>query len=190
MSARHHLPARTVARRLERALERDALAAALQRHAPRGAVRAAEALAAAAMNRRRRAERIWNGAFADTPPGFDAVFAGLPEQPTSVRADAAWNAICRRIAARALAGAGPDPTAGAHCAVPSGAPAPVGAPILAAIVGPYAFYRAAHRPQGRPYARDAQTTSSRAFSSNTAPPSSSQRKTSSPLSSARSQNEK
>lgn len=121
--------------------ERDALAAALARHAPRGAVRAAEALAAAAMNRRRRAERLWNGAFAAMLPPFEALYASLPEQPIGARADAAWNAACRRIAARALAGAGPDPTAGAHCAMPVDAPPPADAPRLTARIGPFAFYR-------------------------------------------------
>lgn len=121
--------------------ERDALAAALVRHAPRGAVRAAEALAAAAMNRRRRAERLWNGAFAATLPSFETLYASLPEQPISARADTAWNAACRRIAARALAAAAPDPTAGAHCAILVGAPPPADAPRLAARIGPFAFYR-------------------------------------------------
>ena len=137
MSARHHPAALAIARNSERA----ALAAALARHAPRGAVRAAEALAAAAMNRRRRHARLWNGAFADSPPRFDEAFAGLPEQPTSARADAAWHAICRRIAARALAGAGPDPTGGAYCVLPADAAPPVHARQLAARIGAIAFYR-------------------------------------------------
>lgn len=133
MSARHH----PLARKSERA----ALAAALARHAPRGAVRIAEALAAAAMNRRRRHARLWNGAFADSPQPFDAAFAGLPEQPISARADAAWHTICRRIAARALAGAGPDPTGGAYCVLPADAAPPVHARRLAARIGAIAFYR-------------------------------------------------
>jgi len=133
MSARRRPPARV--------LERDSLAAALARHTPRGAVRVAEALAAVAVNRRRRAERLWNGIFCATLPCLDDLFAGLPEQPVSARADAGWNAVCRRIAARALAGAGPDPALGAVCTVPIDAPAPAHAPILAASIGPYAFYR-------------------------------------------------
>ena len=136
MSARNH-PA---ARALVRAAERDAFAALLARRAPRGAVRAAEALAAMATNRRRRRETVWNGAFAETPFAIETVFAGLPEQPASARADAAWSAICRRIAARALAGAGPDPTRGAWCVVPADAPAPADAPRLAARIGALAFY--------------------------------------------------
>jgi hypothetical protein len=132
------------ARRLSAARdeERRALAAALVRRAPRGAVRAAEALAAAAVNRRRRAARLWNGAFADALPGFDAVFAALPEQPASARADAAWRATCRRIAARALAGAGPDRADGGQFVAPLAGPAPNGAAVLAAEIGPFAFWRA------------------------------------------------
>jgi hypothetical protein len=122
--------------------ECDALAGVLARHAPRGAVRVAEALAAAALNRRRRAERLWNGAFAGAPARFDEFYAGLPAQPIGTRADAAWNRACRRIAARALAGAGPDPTLGAYCVTPLGAPAPGDAPVLTARFGPFAFYRA------------------------------------------------
>jgi hypothetical protein len=134
------------ARALARAAERDALAEALARHAPRGAVRIAEALAAVAMNRRRRRERVWNGAFADgaladAGPRFAGAFAGLAEQPIGTRADAAWNAICRRIAARALAGAGPDPSSGAICATAADAPSPAEAPRLAARLGDFAFYR-------------------------------------------------
>jgi hypothetical protein len=125
--------------------ERDALAAVLARHAPKGAVRVAEALACVALNRRRRAAHLWNGAFAGEVPAYDALYADLPLQPTSARADAAWNRACRRIAARALAGAGPDPTGGAHCAAPLDAPAPIHAPILTARIGPYAFYRDAAR---------------------------------------------
>lgn len=136
MSARNDAAAPTLARRSER----DAFAALLARHAPRGAVRAAEALAAAALNRRRRRARLWNGAFADAPFAVETVFAALPVQPAGARADAAWNAICRRIAARALAGA-PDPVAGAWCVVPAGAPAPENAPVPAARIGPFAFYR-------------------------------------------------
>jgi hypothetical protein len=147
MSARHHSNARAfahippAARASARGGERDALAEALARHAPRGAVRIAEALAAVAMNRRRRRERLWNGALADAEPRFDSAFAGLAEQPISARADAAWNAICRRIAARALAGAGPDPTAGAICAARADAPQPAEAVRLAARLGDFAFYR-------------------------------------------------
>ena len=137
MSARNH-PA---ARALVRAAERDALAALLARHAPRGAVRAAEALAAMAMNRRRRRATVWNGAFAETPFAIETVFDGLPAQPASARADAAWNAICRRIAARALAGAAADPTRGGWIAAPLGAPAPEHAPVFAARVGAFAFWR-------------------------------------------------
>jgi len=141
MSARIQLPARPSERVSDRTLERNALAAALARHAPRGAVRVAEALAATALNRRRRAERLWNGAFAAAVPGLESIFAELLEQPISTRADAAWNAACRRIAARALAGAGADPAMGAHCAVPAGAEAPLHAPIMTARIGPYAFFR-------------------------------------------------
>jgi len=147
MSARHHSNAQALAR----TAERDALAEALARHAPRGAVRIAEALAAVAMNRRRRRERLWNGVFADGPFAdgpfadaerrFDSAFAGLAEQPIGTRADAAWNAICRRIAARALAGAGPDPSSGAICATAAEAPSPAEAPRLAARLGDFAFYR-------------------------------------------------
>ena len=137
MSARNQPAARALAR----TAERDAFAALLARHAPRGAVRAAEALAAAAINRRRRRARLWNGAFADAPFALDTVFAGLPEQPASARADAAWTAICRRIAARARAGAGPDPARGGWIVVPLGAPAPGQASIFTARVGGFAFYR-------------------------------------------------
>ena len=42
-------------------------------------------------------------------------------RPPSGRADAVWRAVCRRIAARAVAGAGPDPAGGAHHAVPRAA---------------------------------------------------------------------
>ena len=122
--------------------ERDRLAAALARHAPRGAVRVAEALAAVAINRRRRAEGLWNGAFADTPPAFDDLFPDLPERPIGERADAAWAAACRRIAARAIGGAMADPTAGAHRAAMADAAAPPQALILTARIGPYAFFRA------------------------------------------------
>jgi len=123
--------------------ERRTLAAALVRHAPRGAVRAAEALAATALNRRRRAVALWNGAFAAAAPGFAAIFADLPLQPAAGRADPVWNAVCRRIAARAVAGAGPDPVEGAHHAVPREAAPPPGvrAPTLTAEIGPFAFYR-------------------------------------------------
>ena len=137
MSARHDPAAPALAHRFER----DTLAAGLARHAPRGAVRVAEALAATAMNRRRRAQRLWGEILAEGPPRFDAVFTGLPEQPVSTRADAAWNAACRRIAARALSGAGADPTAGATAAAPLDLPAPAETPFLAARIGPYAFYR-------------------------------------------------
>lgn len=144
MSARRLPPPRpepaAALRRGAAAAAKDALAEALARHAPRGAVRVAEALAAVAANRRRRAARIWNGAFADAVPGFDAMFAALPEQPISARADPAWRAICRRIAARALAGAGPDPARGAHAAAPLGAPPPANAALVAHLGG-YAFYR-------------------------------------------------
>jgi len=136
MSARNDPAARAAAR----CAERDSFAALLARHAPRGAVRAAEALAAAAINRRRRRARLWNGAFADAPFAIETVFAALPVQPASARADAAWTAICRRIAARALAGA-PDPVAGAWCVAPADAPPPEQAPVLAALLGPFAFYR-------------------------------------------------
>jgi hypothetical protein len=94
-----------------------------------------------AMNRRRRRESVWNGAFAAAPFAIETVFAGLPDQPTSVRADAAWAAICRRIAARALAGAGPNPARGGWIAVPLGAPAPEQAPVFTARVGAFAFCR-------------------------------------------------
>ena len=130
------------ARSLPRTSERDRLAAEIARHAPRGAVRVAEALAAVAINRRRRAARLWNGAFADAIPSFERVFADLPERPISERADALWGAACRRIAARAIAGATPDPTAGAHCAATGDAIAPAHAPTLTARIGPYAFFRA------------------------------------------------
>jgi N-acetylmuramoyl-L-alanine amidase len=121
----------------------EALTRALVRHAPRGAVRAAEALAAAVMNRRRRAAALWNGAFAAEAPPVEAAFGALPLQPSGTRADAAWNAICRRIALRAAAGAGPDPTHGAQHAVPRDAAPPAGfaAKILAAAIGPFDFYR-------------------------------------------------
>jgi len=130
--------------------EREALATAISRHAPRGAVRVAEALAATALNRRRRAERLWSGVFAGEAPAFDAIFAALPEQPisarSSARADAAWRAICRRIAARALAGAaagaGSDPAGGAHYVTPLGAPPPAEATLVTAYVGSFAFHRA------------------------------------------------
>jgi hypothetical protein len=128
-----------------RARDRDALAAVLARHAPSGAVRVAEALAAAAINRRQRAVSLWNGAFAAEPPAYDALYADLPPQPISAQADAAWNRVCRRIAARALAAAGPDPTEGAHCAAPLDAPPPAHAPIQTARIGPFAFYRDATR---------------------------------------------
>lgn len=120
-----------------------ALAAALVRHAPRGAVRAAEALAATALNRLQRAARLWNGAFAAAAPDFDAMFSDIPVQSASGRADPAWNAVCRRIAARAMAGAGPDPALGAHYAAPRAASPPPGlqAPVLTAEIGPFAFYR-------------------------------------------------
>jgi hypothetical protein len=137
MSARNH-PA---ARALVRAAERDGFAALLARHAPRGAVRAAEALAAMAMNRRRRRASVWNGAFAETPFAFETAFSGLPEQPVSARADAAWAAICRRIAARALSGAAPGAARGGWIATPLGEPAPEQAPVFAARVGPFAFWR-------------------------------------------------
>lgn len=119
------------------------LAAALMRHAPRGAVRAAEALAATALNRLRRAALLWNGAFAAAAPDFDAIFRDIPVQSASGRADPAWNAVCRRIAARAVAGAGPDPALGAHHAVLRAAAPPTGpgAPALTAEIGPFAFYR-------------------------------------------------
>jgi hypothetical protein len=141
MSARDRLPSSPIGRVPDQALERNALAAVLARHAPRGAVRVAEALAATALNRRRRAERLWNGMLAAAPPRFEDLFAELPEQPIGTRADAAWTAACRRIAARALAGAGPDPAMGAHCALPEGAEPPLHAPMLTARIGPYAFYR-------------------------------------------------
>lgn len=137
MSAQNH-PA---ARALVRAAERDAFATLLARHAPRGAVRAAEALAAMAMNRRRRRATVWDGAFAETPFAIETPFAGLPEQKVSARADAAWAAICRRIAVRALAGAAPDAACGGWIAAPLDAPAPAQAPALATRVGPFAFYR-------------------------------------------------
>jgi hypothetical protein len=137
MSARNQPAARAAARMAER----DAFAALLACHAPRGAVRAAEALAACAMNRRRRRETLWNGAFARAPLDFEGIFAALPAQPVSARADAAWSAICRRIAARALGGTGPDPTAGGWRVVPADAPAPMDAPQLAARIGTFAFYR-------------------------------------------------
>ena len=128
------------ARRPPAAAERARLAAALARYAPRGAVRVAEALAAVAVNRRRRAARLWNGAFAEALPAFEDAFAGLPERPPG--ADAAWAAVCRRIAARALGGARPDPTAGAWCAALGASGAPAHAPILTARIGAYAFFRA------------------------------------------------
>jgi hypothetical protein len=133
MSARQYLSVR--------ALERDALAAVLARYAPKGAVRVAEALAAAALNRRRRAETLWGGAFAAETPAYDALYQHLPPQPISAQADAAWNRACRRIAARALADATPDPTNGGHYATPIDAPAPPHAPMLTARIGSYAFYR-------------------------------------------------
>ena len=136
MSARNH-PA---AHALIRAAERDAFAALLARHAPRGAVRAAEALAAAAMNRRRRRATMWNGAFAEVPFALEATFSELPDQPASARADARWTAVCRRIAARALAGTAPDTACGGWIAVSAGLPAPDQAAALAARVGPFAFY--------------------------------------------------
>src|SRR5262249_19695341 len=142
MSARDPT-ARPFAKLRERALDRDALAAVLVCHAPRGAVHVAEALAATAINRRRRAERVWNGALADWLPRFDALFGHSPQQPISARADAPWNAACRRIAARALAGAGLDRAGGGQFAVCLGAPAPPDAPVLTARVGPFAFYRSA-----------------------------------------------
>jgi hypothetical protein len=138
MSARDQATART--------LERNTLAAVLARHAPRGAVRVAEALAATALNRRRRAETLWNGMFADACPAIDALFADLPEQPISARADAAWNAACRRIAARAISGASADPTGGAHWAIIDGASPPLHANTMTARIGPYAFYREDSRP--------------------------------------------
>jgi N-acetylmuramoyl-L-alanine amidase len=141
MSARNQLTARPSERVSDRTLERNALAAALARHAPRGAVRVAEALAATALNRRRRAERLWSGTLAVALPGVEALFMELPEQPISTCADAAWNAACRRIAARALAGAGPDPALGAHCVLAAGAEVPLHAPTMTARIGPYAFYR-------------------------------------------------
>lgn len=127
--------------------DRRALAAALTdalvRHAPRGAVRAAEALAAAVINRRRRASALWNGALAAEAPPVADMLGALPLQPPGGRADTAWNAICRRIARRAAAGAGPDPTHGAQHAVPRDAPPPAGlaAKIRAAAIGPFDFYR-------------------------------------------------
>jgi hypothetical protein len=133
MSARNQPTARVA--------ERNAFAAMLACHAPRGAVRAAEALAACAMNRRRRRETLWNGAFAQAPLEFEEIFAALPAQPASARADAAWNAICRRIAARALGGAIPDPTAGSWRVALADAPAPMDAPRLVASIGGFAFYR-------------------------------------------------
>jgi N-acetylmuramoyl-L-alanine amidase len=133
MSARDQAPART--------LERNALAAVLVRHAPRGAVRVAEALAATALNRRRRAKTLWNGMFADACPAIDALFAELPEQPISARADAAWNAACRRIAARAISGAATDPTGGAHWAITDETSPPRHGKTMTARIGPYAFYR-------------------------------------------------
>ncbi len=119
------------------------LAAALARHAPRGAVRAAEALAATARNRLQRAAQLWNGAFAAVAPDFDAMFPDIPIQSASGRADPAWNQVCRRIAARAMAGAGPDPTLGAQYAALRAAAPPPGlqAPVLTAEIGPFAFYR-------------------------------------------------
>lgn len=141
MSARRQPPGRPVERVSQRAIERDTLAAALARHAPRGAVRVAEALAATALNRRRRAERLWNGVFAVALPGLESSFTELPEQPISTCADAAWNAACRRIAARALAGAGADPAMGAHCVLPIGMEPPPHAPTMTARIGPYAFFR-------------------------------------------------
>ena len=120
-----------------------ALTAALVRHAPRGAVRAAEALAAAVINRRRRAAALWNGVFAAEAPPVADMLGALPVQPAGGRADTAWNAICRRIALRAAAGTGPDPTHGAQHAVPRDAPPPIGlaAKIRAAAIGPFDFYR-------------------------------------------------
>lgn len=136
MSARNQ-PA---ARALVRAAERDAFAALLARHAPRGAVRPAEALAAMAMNRRRRRATAWNGAFSAAPFVLETAFAGLPEQKVSDRADAGWAAICRRIAARALAGAAPDAAQGGWIATSLGEPAPEHAPVFATRVGPFAFW--------------------------------------------------
>jgi hypothetical protein len=126
-----------------RRAERDRLAHLLVRHAPRGEVRVAEALAASALNRRRRALGMWDGALATAAPDFADAFAALPVQLVSARADAAWNAVCRRIAARALAGAGPDPARGAHFAVPLNAPPPETAcsPELTARIGPFSFFR-------------------------------------------------
>ncbi|MCW5772049.1 MAG: hypothetical protein KIT16_10475 [Rhodospirillaceae bacterium] len=122
---------------------RDALARHVVRHAPRGEVRVAEALAAMALNRRRRASEMWEGAFADRAPPLEEAFAALPVQLASARADAAWNAVCRRIAARALAGGAPDPSRGGQFAVPLNAPPPadLDAPELTARVGPFAFFR-------------------------------------------------
>jgi hypothetical protein len=137
MSARHHPAERAAAH----AAERNAFAAALACHAPRGAVRVAEALAACAINRRRRRALLWNGAFADLPIGFDEILADLPAGPASARGDAAWTAICRRIAARALAGAAPDRAAGGWRVLLHDAPAPADAPRLVAQIGGFAFYR-------------------------------------------------
>jgi len=121
----------------------ETLARLLARHAPRGAVRVAEALAATCLNRRRRAGEIWDGAFAEAAPDFDEALAALPIQFASARADAAWNAVCRRVAARALAGAGPDPSHGAHYVLPHDAPEPIraGGWDLVARIGPFSFYR-------------------------------------------------
>lgn len=124
-----------------RSAERDALAALLVRHAPRGAVRAAEALAAAAMNRRRRHATMWNGAFAEAPFALGTAFADLPDQPVSARADARWAATCRRVAARALAGTAGDPACGGWIVVPTRMPAPDQHCALAACVGTFSFYR-------------------------------------------------
>lgn len=123
--------------------ENYALAETLVRYVPRGAVRAAEALAATALNRRRRAARVWQGVFANAVPGFGQFFGTLAVQPLTARADAAWTAACRRIAARALAGAGPDPAGGAHHAAMREEPPPndLQASVLTAEIGPFAFYR-------------------------------------------------
>jgi N-acetylmuramoyl-L-alanine amidase len=123
--------------------ENHALAETLVRYVPRGAVRAAEALAATALNRRRRAARVWKGVFANAVPSFGELFGTLAVQPLTARADAAWTAACRRIAARALAGAGPDPAGGAHHAAMREElpPTEFHASVLTAEIGPFAFYR-------------------------------------------------
>jgi N-acetylmuramoyl-L-alanine amidase len=132
-----------------------ALADALVARAPRGHVRAAEALAAVAVNRLAWLARRLGPLLGPGPARCDRLLPAPPEGMAPARDDPAgarWRAVCRRIARRALAGALADPTGGAVVAERAGAPRPDGFEQIA-LHGFYAFYRPAppaSPPQDQP----------------------------------------